>query len=121
MTEHLPIQRWTKIFTRYPASEVLPNENGEYVTYADHVAVLRACEARVREDERSSNFTPDDHLNGMTEAYQRGLDAAREAVEVLLKEWWERFEGTPDDLKELKGMVELNRAIAAIDALKEER
>lgn len=40
---------------------------------------------------------------------------------MLLKEWWERFEGTPDDLKELKGMVELNRAIAAIDALKEER
>ena len=47
MTEHLPIQRWTKIFTRHPASEVLPNENGEYVTYADHLAALRACEDRV--------------------------------------------------------------------------
>ena len=47
MTEHLPIQRWTKIFTRYPASEVLPNESGEYVTYADHLADLRACEERV--------------------------------------------------------------------------
>ena len=41
---------------------------------------LRACEQRVRDDERSSNFTPDDHSNGMTEAFQRGLDAAREAV-----------------------------------------
>ena len=41
---------------------------------------LRACEERVREDERSSNFTPDDHADGMTEAYQRGLDAVREAV-----------------------------------------
>ena len=92
MTEHLPIQRWTKVFTRYPASEVLPNENGEYVTYADHLAALRACEERV-------------------------LDAAREAIEVLLKEWWEK----PDDLKELKSMVELNRAIIAIDALKEKR
>ena len=90
MTEHLPIQRWTKVFTRYPASEVLPNENGEYVTYADHLAALRDCEERV-------------------------LDAAREAVEVLLKEWWEK----PDDLKELKSMVELNRAIIAIDALKQ--
>lgn len=95
MNEHLPpIQRWTKIFTRYPASEVLPNENGEYVTYADHLAALRDCEEQV-------------------------LDAAREAVEVLLKEWWEKFEGKPDDLKELKSMVELNRAIVAIDALKE--
>lgn len=58
MTEHLPIQRWQKIFTRYPASEVLPNENGEYVTYADHLAALRACERRM-------------------------LDAAREAVKHL--------------------------------------
>ena len=90
MTEHLPIQRWQKIFTRYPASEIVPSENGEYVTYADHLAALRACEERV-------------------------LDAAREAIEVLLKEWWEK----PDDLKELKSMVELNRAIIAIDALKE--
>lgn len=96
MSEHLPIQRWTKIFTRYPASELLPNESGEYVTYADHLNVLRDCEERV-------------------------LDAAQAAVEVLLKEWWERFEGKPEDLKELKSMVELNRALAAIDALKEEQ
>ena len=41
MNEDLPIQRWTKIFTRYPASEVLPSENGEYVTYADHVAQIK--------------------------------------------------------------------------------
>lgn len=26
---------------------------GQYVTYEDHIAALRACEARVREDERS--------------------------------------------------------------------
>ena len=47
MTEHPPIQRWQKIFTRYPASEIVPSENGEYVTYADHLAALRACEERV--------------------------------------------------------------------------
>ncbi len=41
---------------------------------------LRVCEERAREDERSNNFTPDDHSDAMTEAYQRGLDAAREAV-----------------------------------------
>ena len=91
MTEHLPIQRWTKIFTRYPASELLPNESGEYVTYADHLAALRACEARVREDERSSNFTPDDHADGMTESYHRGFDdarwiAAKEALEGVQHE-----------------------------------
>ena len=47
MTEHPPIQRWQKIFTRYPASEIVPSENGEYVTYADHLAALRACERRM--------------------------------------------------------------------------
>ena len=47
MTEHHPVQRWMKIFTRYPASEILPNDGGEYVTYTDHLAALRACEERV--------------------------------------------------------------------------
>lgn len=47
MTEHPPIQRWQKIFTRYPASEIVPSENGEYVTYADHLAALRACERQM--------------------------------------------------------------------------
>ena len=46
-------------------------------------SMLRLCERRVREDERSNNFTPDDHADGMTEAYHRGLDAAREAVEKM--------------------------------------
>lgn len=44
---------------------------------------LRKCEDRVREDERSNNFTPDDHADAITEAFQRGLDAAREAVEAM--------------------------------------
>ena len=114
MTEHLPIQRWTKVFTRYPASEVLPNENGEYVTYADHVAALRACEARVREDERSSNFTPDDHSNGMTEAYQRGLDAIRDAVAGCT---WDR--GVSSEFDATVSAV-LAKTLAAIDALREQ-
>ena len=38
---------------------------------------LRACEARVREDERSNNFTPDDHADGMTEAIARALAELR--------------------------------------------
>lgn len=41
---------------------------------------LRACEHRVRQDEQSSNFTFDEQSDGMTEAYRRGLDAAREAI-----------------------------------------
>lgn len=48
-------------------------------------------EQEIREDERSSNFTPDDHSNGMTEAYQRGFDdarwiAAKEALEGVQHE-----------------------------------
>ncbi len=44
---------------------------------------LRACEARVREDERSNNFTPDDFSEAMTDSYRRGLDAAREAAAAV--------------------------------------
>jgi hypothetical protein len=36
----------------------------------------------VRDDERSSNVTPDDFSEAMAESYQRGLGAAREAVEA---------------------------------------
>jgi hypothetical protein len=47
--------------------------------------------ASVRDDERSSNFTPDDHANGMTESYHRGFDdarwiAAKEALEGVQHE-----------------------------------
>ena len=60
---------------------------GEYC-YCDYAHVcccdaLRACEKRVREDEQSHNFSPEIHWDGMAEAYQRGLDAAREAVRGL--------------------------------------
>ena len=60
----------------------------------DHICMcreLRACEQRVREDERSNNFTPDDHADGMTESYHRGFDdarwiAAKEALEGVQHE-----------------------------------
>ena len=69
--------------------------------------VVADIEARVREDERSNNFTPDDHSIGMTEAYERGLDAAREAVA-----------NTPMRT----GAYNTKAAdLAAIDALKEEQ
>jgi len=79
----------------------------------DHICMcreLRACEQRVREDERSNNFTPDDHANGMTEAYQRGLDAAREAVKGV--NWFN------DDGKMLSAIVATAESLAAIDALR---
>ena len=79
----------------------------------DHICMcreLRACEQRVREDERSNNFTPDDHANGMTEAYQRGLDAAREAVKGV--NWFN------DDGKMLSAIVATAESLATIDALR---
>ena len=79
MSEHLPIQRWTKIFTRYPASELLPNESGEYVTYVDHLAALRDCEQRVLKDTVPGEW----HEKRMAWVRKDALDAAREAVEVL--------------------------------------
>ena len=75
---------------------------------------LRACEDRVREDEQSHNFSPDIHWDGMAEAYQRGLDAAREAVKHLQHS---------DDCYYAQGVLchcEIKRAITAIDALRKE-
>jgi hypothetical protein len=47
--------------------------------------------ASVRDDERSSSFTTDDHANGMAESYHRGFDdarwiAAKEALEAVQHE-----------------------------------
>ena len=75
-----------------------------------------AALAKAREDERSNNFTPDDHANGMTEAYQRGLDAAREAVVAV------PYDEPEDDPQSREHEVEVRqRYLAAIDALREKR
>jgi hypothetical protein len=63
------------------------DEDGPFVLLVD----AEAAEARVREDERSNNFTPDDHADGMTESYHRGFDdarwiAAKEALEGVQHE-----------------------------------
>ena len=49
------------------------DEDGPFVLLVD----AEAAEARVREDERSNNFTPDDHADGMTEAIARALAELR--------------------------------------------
>ena len=68
---------------------------------------------------------PECPKSGCAACYEQGqldaLTAAQEAVEVLLKEWWEKFERNSDHRNDLKSMVELNRARAAIDALKEQK
>jgi hypothetical protein len=76
---------------------------------------LRACEERVREDERSNNFTPDDFSHAMTESYQRGLDAAREAV--LGAKAVDVAYGR--GLDEPAQFIWLNNALSAIDTLRE--
>ena len=73
-------------------------------------SMLRLCERRVREDERSNNFTPDDFSDAMTQAYQRGLDAAREAVAALLA-----YDSPYGPL------IRTVAAFAAIDALRTKR
>ena len=66
---------------------------------------------------------PECPKSGCAACYEQGqrdaLTAAQEAVEVLLKEWWEKFERNSDRRNDLKSMVELTRARAAIDALRE--
>ena len=67
---------------------------------------LRACEKRVREDEQSHNFSPDIHWDGMAEAYQRGLDVAREAIADINGKWV------------FGPRIYKHKALAAIDALR---
>jgi len=62
-------------------------------TEFDTVVSCDECEliAKVREDERGNNFTPDDFANAMTESYQRGLAfntkaADLAAIDALRKE-----------------------------------
>lgn len=66
-----------------------------------------AALAKAREDERSNNFTPDDFSDAMTEAYQRGLDAAREAVAEFAPSAW-------------IGLIRRSDAILVIDALRKD-
>lgn len=110
MTEDLPIQRWKKIFTRYPASEILPNDSGEYVTYAGHLAALRACEARVRDEERSWEGAVVVARAGYQDGYLAALQDARDAVE-----------DQPDMIFRGAAWVKHERALFAIDALRESR
>ena len=85
--------------------------------------VVADIEARVREDERSNNFTPDDHSTGMTEAYQRGLDAARQAVAALDHEpRCELVWGCDcSEAHVLECTCNRDDALAAIDALREKQ
>ena len=72
---------------------------------------LRACEQRVRKDEQSHFLTR--YLLGRNGGgYQRGLDAAREAVVALC--WRKQYEG-------FVSTVDPQRVLAAIDALKESK
>lgn len=91
---------------------VVDPDNEERLLKVPH-RVVADIENRAREDERSNNFTPDDHSDGMTKAYQRGLDAAREAVAVL------------PDLADAGftyiGLIHRALAISAIDELKEKQ
>ena len=80
-----------------------------------------AALAKAREDERSNNFTPDDFSEAMTEAYQRGLDAAREAVELIPAPYkvvgnFETYGAYHEGRSDMKDM-----ASSAIDALKEDQ
>jgi hypothetical protein len=81
------------------------------------------CSALVkaREDERSNNFTPDDFSEAMTEAYQRGLNDAMEAVELIPAPYkvvgnFETYGAYHEGRSDMKDM-----ALSAIDALRENR
>ena len=56
---------------------------------------------------------------------ERVLNAARDAVTAIESDrdalvWWERFGDNPDDPDEVTVLIDLKRAIAAIDAIRRE-
>jgi len=114
MTEHL---RECPMFKPCCDDDGFPDLCGKPVDRCLHCMAecicdaLRACEQRVRHDERICNFTPDDHANGICEAFRLGLAAAREAVE---SQWTEdpSWDGT-------NWNNALHAAIAAIDTPQE--
>lgn len=111
----MSIQRWTKIFTRYPASKVLPNENGEFVTYTDHLAALVAARDRGYSEAMDDGWGEPGHIKA---AVADALDAVREALELLPVSLVDtRFD--PDDERCYVLAVRLTTALAAIDNLKE--
>ena len=83
---------------------------------------LRACEVRVLNDYRKQH-------DGISEGYFQqirndALNAARDAVTAIESDrdalvWWERFGDNPDDPDEVTVLIELHRAIAAINALRD--
>ena len=80
-----------------------------------------AWELAIREDEQSHNFSPDIHWEGMAEAYQRGLNDALEAVELIPAPYkvlgnFETYGAYHEGRSDMKDM-----ALSAIDALKEKQ
>ena len=95
-------------------------DNEERLLKVPH-RVVADIENRVREDERSNNFTPDDHSDGMTESYQRGLDAAREVVEAIpalykVRGDYQTYSPWHEGKADMKDL-----AISAIDGLREKQ
>ena len=88
------------------ANPVRPDEATHYrhlVTYADHLEALRDCEGRVYQDYIAGR------QNDRVLGYLRGLDAAREAVADINGKWV------------FGPRIYKHKALAAIDALREER
>ena len=78
---------------------------------------LRACEQRVREEERALIAVEQTTLAELNAEYRKGLDAAREALELLPVSLVDtRFD--PDDERRYMQAVRLTTALAAIDALR---
>lgn len=73
---------------------------------------LRACEQRVRDEERGWEGAVVIARAGYEDGYAAALDAAREALDALPTE-----QTVKEGVSEF--WVEINHAIAAIDALKE--
>ena len=97
MSEHLP--ECLRI-------EYIVNRHGYTLTAGSNVCIcnaLRACEQRVREEERTLIAVEQTTLAELNAEYRKGLDAAREAVERVST----LFEP-------------LGPALAAIDALRHE-
>jgi hypothetical protein len=118
--EHLHVQRYfinevhrSDIMLPAATNPNLTEPSGDWVLYSEHAAALRACEQRVQADLEDQINLYRRHAN---EAYQRGLDAAREAV--LGAKAIDIAYGRAFD--EPARFIWLNNALCAIDALRKD-
>lgn len=109
----MSIQQWNY----YSDTGAQPMPDGEWVTYADHLAAVAAARAEDKATlNRAENAWREEIRTRLTEQYEAGVKAARDAVAALPKHNMNvgSYIAAPPLL-----VINRKQALAAIDAINE--